>query len=112
MILKKIKETPDIHQEMKNKICGRLLLIFKSPPVSNYTQLPMLEQGNFNISDVKETLEEQGFCVWRVNTPSVLFISWMKPVKDIKDVPKPPRSGPDYRPFVYDESAFAFLTRQ
>jgi prophage tail gpP-like protein len=30
MILKKIKETPDIHQEMKNKICGRLLLIFKS----------------------------------------------------------------------------------
>ena len=61
---------------------------------------------------VKETLEEQGFCVWRVNTPSVLFISWMKPIKDIKDVPKPPRSGPDYRPFVYDESAFAFLTRQ
>ena len=51
MILKKIKETPDIHQEMKDKICGRLLLIFKAPPVSNYTQLPMLEQGNFKMND-------------------------------------------------------------
>ena len=46
LILKKIKETPDIQPEIKNKICGRLLIIFKSPPVSNYTQLPMLEQGN------------------------------------------------------------------
>jgi hypothetical protein len=52
MILKKIKDTPDIHEEMKNNICGRLLVIFKAPPVSNYTQLPMLEQGNFNISNI------------------------------------------------------------
>jgi hypothetical protein len=44
IILKKIKETPDIEPEIKNKICGRLLVIFKAPPVSNYTQLPMLEQ--------------------------------------------------------------------
>jgi hypothetical protein len=51
MILKKIKETPDIHQEMKDKICGRLLIIFKSPPISNYTQLPMLEQGNFKMNN-------------------------------------------------------------
>ena len=50
MILKNIKETPDIHQELKDKICGHLLVIFKSPPKSNYTQLPMLEQGNFNTS--------------------------------------------------------------
>ena len=59
IILKKIKETPDIHQDIKDKICGRLLIIFKAPPISNYTQLPMLEQGNFNISDVKETLEDK-----------------------------------------------------
>lgn len=45
IILKKIKETPDIQPEIKNKICGRLLVIFKAPPVSNYTQLPMLEQS-------------------------------------------------------------------
>ena len=56
IILKKIKETPDIHQVMKDKICGRLLLIFKSPPVSNYTQLPMLEQGNFNMSIPEEKI--------------------------------------------------------
>jgi len=55
MILKKIKETPDIQQEMKDKICGRLLLIFKSPPISNYTQLPMLDQGNFNVSNMTNT---------------------------------------------------------
>ena len=45
IILKKIKETPDIEPEIKNKICGRLLVIFKAPPVSNYMQLPMLEQA-------------------------------------------------------------------
>ena len=56
-ILKKIKETPDIHQEMKDKICGRLLLIFKAPPVSNYTQLPMLEQGNFKMNNNNNNLK-------------------------------------------------------
>jgi hypothetical protein len=60
------------------------------------------------IEYVKETLEEQGFQVWKV-PPSVLMISWMKPTaKTVKPIPKP---GPDYRPFVYDESAFAYLSR-
>ena len=56
LILKKIKETPDINQEMKEKICGRLLIIFKAPPVSNYTQFPMLEQSSVSEEkiDVKE----------------------------------------------------------
>ena len=62
------------------------------------------------IQYIQETLEEQGFRVWRV-PPSVLMISWMKPAKQQKDTGKPPKPGPDYRPFVYDESAFAFLTR-
>ena len=54
IILKKIKETPDIHQELKDKICGKLLIIFKSPPKSNYTQLSMLEQGNFSTSNTSK----------------------------------------------------------
>lgn len=62
------------------------------------------------IQYVHETLEEQGFRVWRV-PPSILMISWIKPVKQQKESVKPPKPGPDYRPFVYDESAFAFLTR-
>lgn len=61
---------------------------------------------------VKETLEEQGFSVTRGTTPpSILFISWMKPTPK-KEAPKPPKPGPDYRPFVYDEAAFSFLTRK
>jgi hypothetical protein len=60
---------------------------------------------------VQETLEEQGFKVWRA-PPATLVISWMKPVKQTRETTaKPPKTGPDYRPFVYDESAFAFLTR-
>ncbi len=62
------------------------------------------------IQYIQETLEEQGFRVWRA-PPSVLMISWMKPAKSQKESVKPPKPGPDYRPFVYDESAFAFLTR-
>lgn len=61
------------------------------------------------IQYVKETLEEQGFRVWRCHG-AVLFISWMKPAKQQKESIKPPKPGPDYRPFVYDESTFAFLT--
>lgn len=62
---------------------------------------------------VQETLEEQGFQVWRAIPPSVLIISWMKPVKQQtkETTVKPPKTGADYRPFVYDDSAFAFLTR-
>ena len=53
MILKKIKESPEIDPETKNKICGKLLVVFKSPPVSEYTQLPMMEHTEEKIS-VKE----------------------------------------------------------
>lgn len=66
------------------------------------------------IQYVKETLEEQGFQVWNATPPSVLMISWMKPEKQTPSAKqlRPPKSGPDYRPFVYDESAFAYLTKQ
>ena len=60
------------------------------------------------IEFVKQTVEEQGFQVWTV-PPSVLIISWMKPVK--QNATKVPKPGPDYRPFVYDESAFAYLAK-
>lgn len=63
---------------------------------------------------VKETLEEQGFQVWRVPT-SVLMISWMKPAPKRQTssvVPPAQKTGADYRPFVYDESAFAYLSGQ
>jgi hypothetical protein len=43
MILKKIKETPNICPIKKEQICGRLLAVFKSPPVSDYRQ-PQVEQ--------------------------------------------------------------------
>jgi len=60
---------------------------------------------------VQETLEENGYQVW-LAPPSILVISWMKPAKPAaKTAQAPPKPGPDYRPFVYDESAFAFLTR-
>ena len=45
-ILKKIKNTPEIEPPVKNKICGKLLNIFKSPPISDYTQLPILKQSS------------------------------------------------------------------
>ena len=53
MILKKIKESPEIDSETKNQICGKLLVVFKLPPVSEYTQLPMMEPTEEKIS-VKE----------------------------------------------------------
>jgi len=53
MILKKIKETPEIDPETKNQICGKLLIVFKSPPISEYTQKPMMEPTEEKIS-VKE----------------------------------------------------------
>lgn len=64
------------------------------------------------IGYVKETLEEQGFQVWYIPA-ATLLISWMKPApKSGGPKPPPPKPGPDYRPFVYDESAFAYLTRR
>jgi len=62
------------------------------------------------IEYVKETLEEQGFHVYPV-PPSVLMISWIKP-QPKQATARPPKPGPDYRPFVYDEGAFSFLTKQ
>ena len=53
MILKKIKEEPQIEPIVKNKICGRLLAIFKSPPQAEYSQFPMLKQDEEKIT-VKE----------------------------------------------------------
>ena len=45
IILKKIKEEPEINKELKDNICGRLMVIFKSPPISEYSQLPMLQNS-------------------------------------------------------------------
>ena len=50
LILKKIKETPEIDPETKNQICGKLLVVFKSPPISEYTQKPMMEYNEEKIS--------------------------------------------------------------
>ena len=46
LILKKIKETPDIDHQTKNKICRRLIAIFKSPPVPDYKPLQLLITGS------------------------------------------------------------------
>jgi len=53
MILKKIKDEPQIEPVIKNKICGKLLVIFKSQPKTEYKQLPMLQENNEKIT-VKE----------------------------------------------------------
>ena len=53
MILKKIKEEPHIEPVIKNKLCGGLLAIFKSPPQSDYKQYPMLKNTEEKIT-IKE----------------------------------------------------------
>jgi len=53
MILKKIKDEPEIEPVVKNKLCGKLLVIFKSQPKTEYKQLPMLDETNEKIT-VKE----------------------------------------------------------
>ena len=45
MILKKIKDTPELGNEMKNKLCGRLIAIFKAPPIPEYKPLALLPRG-------------------------------------------------------------------
>ena len=50
MILKKIKDEPHIEPTVKNKICGGLLAIFKSPPKAEYSQFPMLKQDEEKIT--------------------------------------------------------------
>ena len=53
MILKKIKEEPHIEPVIKNRICGSLLAIFKSPPHAEYKQFPMLKDNEEKIT-IKE----------------------------------------------------------
>jgi hypothetical protein len=60
------------------------------------------------IDYIYDTLVENGYQVWKT-PPSVLFISWMKPAKQVSSAPKAPKPGPDYRPCVYDESALSYL---
>lgn len=58
---------------------------------------------------IKETLEEQGYQVWRVDGNN-LFISWMKPEKqEGRSLGFKTKSTANYRPFVYDESNMQFL---
>ena len=45
LILKKIKEHPEIQQETKDKLCGRLIAIFKAPPIPEYKPLALLSKG-------------------------------------------------------------------
>jgi len=62
MILKKIKETPDIDHQMKNKICGRLIAVFKSPPIPEYKPLQLLKpasgDGNDSYQEEKISVNE------------------------------------------------------
>ena len=48
LILKKIKEHPEIQQETKDKLCGHLIAIFKEPPISEYKPLALLSKGENN----------------------------------------------------------------
>jgi len=57
---------------------------------------------------VRDALMEQGFQVW-VATNLSLVISWIKPQNQVPRMRAPPKSGADYRPFVYDDSAMNFL---
>jgi hypothetical protein len=66
-----------------------------------------LYDHNEAVEYIYETLVENGFQVWKT-PPAVLFISWMKPAAKVVG-PRPPKPGPDYRPFVYDDSAFSYL---
>ena len=45
LILKKIKEHPEIQLETKDKLCGRLIAIFKAPPIPEYKPLALLPKG-------------------------------------------------------------------
>jgi len=41
LILKRIRETPDLCPVKKEKICGKLLAIFKSPPITDYKPIEL-----------------------------------------------------------------------
>ena len=54
LILKKIKEHPEIQQETKDKLCGRLIAIFKAPPIPEYKPLALLPKGGNDDSIYRE----------------------------------------------------------
>jgi hypothetical protein len=54
-ILKQIKEEPEIHQPIKNKLCRRLIAIFKSPPVPEYKPIQLLDKTNIEVNESKST---------------------------------------------------------
>jgi hypothetical protein len=45
LILKKIREHPEIQQATKDKLCGRLIAIFKAPPIPEYKPLALLARS-------------------------------------------------------------------
>jgi len=57
---------------------------------------------------VRDALLEQGFQVW-VSNSLTLVISWIKPQNQQPRLRAPPKTGADYRPFVYDDSAMNYL---
>jgi hypothetical protein len=64
MILKKIKETPDLCPIKKEEICGTLLSVFKSPPVSDYKQPQMdslIQESDANKSVSVSELDQAYF---------------------------------------------------
>jgi hypothetical protein len=46
LILKKIREHPEIQKATKDKLCGRLIAIFKAPPIPEYKPLALLAKGS------------------------------------------------------------------
>jgi hypothetical protein len=60
------------------------------------------------IEYVRDAVAEQGFQVW-IASAGTLVISWIKPQNQQPRLRAPPKSGADYRPFVYDDSAMNFL---
>jgi len=60
MILKKIKDTPELNHQVKNKLCGRLIAIFKSPPIPDYKPLQLLmpNPGNDKYSEEKISVND------------------------------------------------------
>jgi len=56
LILKKIKDHPEIDKPNKNKICGKLIAIFKSPPSIEYQQQPLLSNISSSIGPSSNTL--------------------------------------------------------
>ncbi len=56
IILKKIKNEPEINNQFKNKICGRLIAFFKLPPMVECTQ-------QYNTPNITNTTNTDGIAV-------------------------------------------------